>query len=275
MATPRCIPAVVISDLTFSYTGETPILSDINLTLAKGSFTAIVGPNGSGKTTLLKLILGLLKPDSGTVSVFGRPAGCGTHALGYVPQYAAARPDFPVTVMEVVLMGIKPTGLRSFVYTRAERDLAAAALEKAGIRTGLYTRRIDRLSGGQRQRVFIARALAGSPELLVFDEPTSNIDPEGRFCFFELMAKLKETLTIIVVSHDLSILASKVTDIACVNRTLLHNDQGVFTGEMLSLLYGPHDHTCPMADYMQNVSTFFNILNLFSTSLLWFKILSA
>ena len=259
MATPLSMPAVDISDLTFSYTGDTPILSHINLTLAKGSFTAIVGPNGSGKTTLLKLILGLLKPDRGTVNVFGQPAGCGKHAMGYVPQYAASRPDFPVTVMEVVLMGIKSSGFRSFVYTRAERALAAAALEKAGISDTLYARRIDRLSGGQRQRVFIARALVGSPELLVFDEPTSNIDPEGRFCFFELMAKLKETLTIIVVSHDLSILASKVTDIACVNRTLLHNDQGVFTAEMLSLLYGPHDHSCPMADYMHNVSTFFNI----------------
>ena len=252
------IPAVSIDNLNFSYTG-TPILTDIHMTLSQGSFMAIVGPNGSGKTTLLKLILGLLQPDSGTVQVFGKAPGKGNTRIGYVPQSAASRPDFPITVMEVVLMGLKHSGLRTFVYTREERGRAAEALQKAGIEKHLYGRRMDRLSGGQRQRVFIARALVDNPELLVFDEPTSNIDPEGRFCFFELMAKLKKTLTIIVVSHDLSIVASKVTDIVCVNRRLIHNREGTLTHEMLALLYGAHEHTCPMAEYMHDVSTFLNL----------------
>ncbi len=255
---PENVPAVAVRDLNFSYDGVRPILANVHLTLARGSFTAIVGPNGSGKTTLLRLILGLLPPDTGIVEVFGERAGHGTHPIGYVPQYTASRPDFPVTVMEIVLMGLRP-GLRGFVYSRKERDRAAAALHKAGIEEGLFMRRMDRLSGGQRQRVIIARALVGNPDLLVFDEPTSNIDPEGRFCFFELMDKLKKSLTIIVVSHDLSIVASRVTDIACVNRRLIHNDKGVFTREMLSLLYGAHDHTCPMADYLHDVSTVLNI----------------
>jgi zinc transport system ATP-binding protein len=252
------VPAVAIRDLNFSYDGVRPILSNVHLTLAQGSFTAIVGPNGSGKTTLLRLILGLLTPDTGIVEVFGQRAGHCSHPIGYVPQYTATRPDFPVTVMEIVLMGLRP-GLRGFVYSKQERELAAAALHKAGIEEALFTRRMDRLSGGQRQRVIIARALVGNPDLLVFDEPTSNIDPEGRFCFFELMDKLKKSLTIIVVSHDLSIVASRVTDIACVNKRLIHNDKGIFTKEMLSLLYGAHDHTCPMAEYLHDVSTVLNI----------------
>ncbi len=251
-------PAVTIRDLNFSYDGVRPILTNVHLTLAKGSFTAIVGPNGSGKTTLLRLILGLLTPDTGIVEVFGKRAGHGTLPIGYVPQYTVSRPDFPITVMEVVLMGLRP-GLRGFVYTKKERDRAAAALHKAGIEEALFTRRMDRLSGGQRQRVLIARALVGNPDLLVFDEPTSNIDPEGRFCFFELMDTLKKSLTIIVVSHDLSIVASRVTDIACVNRRLIHSNKGIFTKEMLSLLYGAHEHTCPMADYIHDVSTVLNI----------------
>jgi zinc transport system ATP-binding protein len=254
----KSIPAVAIRDLNFSYDGARPILNNIHLTLAQGSFTAIVGPNGSGKTTLIRLILGLLTPDTGIVEVFGERAGHGSHPIGYVPQYTASRPDFPVTVMEVVLMGLRP-GLHGFIYSQKERDLAAAALHKAGIEESLFTRRMDRLSGGQRQRVIIARALVGNPDLLVFDEPTSNIDPEGRFCFFELMDRLKSSLTIIVVSHDLSIVASRVTDIACVNKRLIHSTQGVFTREMLSLLYGAHEHTCPMADYLQDVSTVLNI----------------
>ncbi|MDD2219913.1 MAG: ATP-binding cassette domain-containing protein [Desulfoplanes sp.] len=254
------IPAIAIKNLSFSYTGDTPILTNIDLTLSQGSFMAIVGPNGSGKTTLLKLMLGLLHPDSGAIQVFGHTPGHGTKRIGYVPQSASSRPDFPITVMEVVLMGLKHTCLRrTFVYTHAERELAAAALQKAGIDPCLYTRRIDRLSGGQRQRVFIARALVDNPELLVFDEPTSNIDPEGRFCFFELMDKLKKNLTIIVVSHDLSIVASKVTDIVCVNQRLIHNREGTLTREMLSLLYGAHEHTCPMAEYMHDVSTILNL----------------
>ncbi|WP_462325427.1 metal ABC transporter ATP-binding protein [Desulfoplanes sp.] len=255
---PQDVPAVAIRDLNFSYDGLRPILTHVHLTLAKGSFTAIVGPNGSGKTTLLRLILGLLTPDTGVVEVFGERAGHGSRQIGYVPQYTASRPDFPVTVMEIVLMGLRP-GIRGFVYSKKERDLAAAALSKAGIEEGLFSRRMDRLSGGQRQRVIIARALVGNPDLLVFDEPTSNIDPEGRFCFFELMDKLKSSLTIIVVSHDLSIVASRVTDIACVNKRLIHSDTGAFTREMLSLLYGAHEHSCPMADYLEDVSTVLNI----------------
>ncbi len=252
------VPAVFIRDLNFSYDGRRPVLNNIHLTLAKGSFTAIVGPNGTGKTTLLRLILGLISPDTGIVEVFGQRAGRGTCPIGYVPQATPVRPDFPVTVMEMTLMGLRP-GLRGFVYSRQEREMAATALHKAGIAEGLFTRRMDRLSGGQRQRVMIARALIGHPQLVVFDEPTSNVDPEGRFCFFELMDTLKHALTIIVVSHDLSIVASRVTDIICVNNRIIHNNQGVFTHEMLSLLYGAHEQNCPMAHYLQDVSSALNI----------------
>lgn len=250
---------VFMDRVDFSYTPGTPVLQEVSLRVQAGDFWAVLGPNGGGKTTLLKLILGLLKPGAGTVRVFGHAPGAGQTRVGYVPQHSTFSDGFPVTVQEVVMMGGAGEGRRSFRYKREERELADRALSRAGVERDLFKRRMDQLSGGQIQRVLIARALYGEPSLLVFDEPTSNIDPEGRYCFFELMGRLRDDLTIVVVSHDLSIATAGLTGIACVNRNLVANRSGELTREMLGLLYGTHSHTCPIGGYLDDVSTILNI----------------
>ena len=250
---------VLLDRVDFSYTPGTPVLQQVSLGVQAGDFWAVLGPNGGGKTTLLKLILGLLEPDAGSVRVFGQGPGNSGNRVGYVPQHSTFSPGFPVTVQEVVMMGGAGARRRSFWYTPGEREAAGRALNRAGVEQELFMRRMDQLSGGQRQRVLIARALCGDPSLLVFDEPTSNIDPEGRYCFFELMARLREDLTIVVVSHDLSIASSGLSGIACVNRRLIANRSGELTQDMLGLLYGTHRHTCPIGGYLEDVSTILNI----------------
>ena len=245
---------IEVSNLFFSYDGE-DILEDVHLSVSAGEFIAVLGPNGGGKTTLLKLILGLLRPRRGVVRVFGETPAPAAGKVGYVPQHTEVKAGFPVTAEQVVLMGLSGAGGRGIGFTRRQKDSARAALERAGV-LDCAGRRMDRISGGQRQRVLVARALVGEPELLLFDEPTSNIDPHGRLCFFELLADLRRSATLVVVSHDLSIATSQLSGVACVNRRLLYNPESRITEEMLSLIYGPHEHSCPMGAYIHDVSEF-------------------
>lgn len=244
---------VLMHGVSFSY-GENPVLEDVHLRVEKGDFLAMIGPNGGGKTTLLKLLLGLLQPEQGKVEVFGRSPEHSVQRIGYVPQHSNIRHGFPITVEQVVLLGMRNKHKKGISFGRKEREAARSSLIKSGIEEEFFKRRMDRLSGGQRQRVFIARALADNPELLVFDEPTSNIDPEGRFCFFELLSSLNEDLTIIVVSHDLSLTALNINSIACVNKKVIHSRGKEISEDMLSLLYGVHHHSCPMDRYIQKVN---------------------
>ena len=245
---------VLINSVSFSY-AENPVLEDIDLRIENGDFLAMIGPNGGGKTTLLKILLGLLKPDQGKVEIFGNSPDHAVRRIGYVPQHNNIRHGFPITVEQVVLLGMRNGHKKGLSFGRGEREAARSSLFKTGIEERFFERRMDRLSGGQRQRVFIARALVDSPDLLVFDEPTSNIDPEGRFCFFELLGALHKTLTIIVVSHDLSITALDINSIACVNKKLISSRGKEINEDMLSLLYGIHHHSCPMDRYIQDVNS--------------------
>ncbi|MFP4168984.1 MAG: metal ABC transporter ATP-binding protein [Desulfonatronovibrionaceae bacterium] len=244
---------VELDKVSFAY-DESPVLKDISLRVENRDFLAMIGPNGGGKTTLLKIILGLLKPDQGRVAVFGSAPKRSASRIGYVPQHSNIRTEFPITVEQVVMLGMRKCRKKEVFFPREKREAARSALVRSGIEEKFFHRRMDRLSGGQRQRVFIARALADDPELLVFDEPTSNIDPEGRFCFFELLGTLHRELTIIVVSHDLSITALDINSIACVNKRLIHARGREITEDMLSLLYGVHHHSCPMDRYIQSVN---------------------
>ncbi len=242
-----------MDEVSFSY-GPTQVLEDINLHVQQGDFLAVIGPNGGGKTTLLKILLGLYQPGKGKVRIFGYPPREMVQNIGYVPQHSNIHPGFPITVEQIVLLGMRRDGKRGMSFTDRERQAARSSLRTAGIEDDYFHRRMDRLSGGQRQRVFIARALADNPDLLIFDEPTSNIDPEGRFCFFELLGQLHKRLTIIVVSHDLSITALDINSIACVNKRLIHSMGKNIDEEMLSLIYGVHHHSCPMDKYIQDVN---------------------
>lgn len=210
-------PVIEISGLSFSYDGS-PILSDVDLTIRRGELMCIVGPNGGGKTTLLKLILGLLEPSRGIVRVFGERPHNARRRIGYVPQNVHLDLQFPINVMDVVLLG--RLGRHTFGPYRAD-DLSAAA---DALRTvGLFDRRrahLGELSGGQRQRVLIARALAGGPELLLLDEPTANLDPRVENEFYELLNELNRRLTIVAVSHDLRFVSQYVRKVVCVSRSV-------------------------------------------------------
>ena len=172
--------AVLLRDVTFSYGGE-PVLEDVNLSVGAREAVCIVGPNGGGKTTLVKLILGLLLPQRGEVRLFGQPPRLARLRVGYMPQHVQHDPLFPVTVMDIVLMGrLGRGGLGGLLGWpgRADRRAARNALEQVGM-DGFGRHPFAALSGGQRQRVLIARALCCEPELLLLDEPTSNDHHDG------------------------------------------------------------------------------------------------
>lgn len=236
-----------ISKLDFSYNG-TPVLENVSLDIMARDSLCIVGPNGGGKTTLLKLILGLLKPDRGEIEVLGQSPEKSRLRIGYVPQYAHYDPQFPVTVLEVVLMG-RLDRIFCGAYAKADREAARAALEEMSL-TDLAERQFADISGGQRQRVLIARALAAAGELLILDEPTANIDAASEEHFFEVLGKLNERLTVMLVTHDIGFASKFFKSIACVNRQVVLHPTSELTGELIRNMYGGdirmirHDHRC-------------------------------
>ena len=235
---------IQIRGVNFFY-GDNPVLEDVDLDIHPGEFIAVLGPNGGGKTTLIKLMLGLFTPSSGEVRIFGREPKHSVHRIGYLPQHVQVKDDVPVTVLEIVLMGLVRSGKFGWFYSQKDREQAGRALEKVEMRQ-YENYNIAQLSGGQKQRVYIARALASNPDLLILDEPTSNIDPQGKFCFYEFLTSLSSSVTILVVSHDLSITSAGIHSLGCLNKHLVYNPEPKLTQEMFELLYGVHRHSCPI-----------------------------
>jgi zinc transport system ATP-binding protein len=228
-------PIVQITDLDFAYNGQR-VLENVNLTVREGDFIAMIGPNGGGKTTLLKLMLGLLKPGQGEIRVMGRRPSRVSHQIGYVPQDVNINRRFPITAMDVVLMGKLAPGRRWSKNNAQDRRDAMEALDRIDM-AGFADRRIGELSGGQRQRVFIARALVTGPRLLLLDEPTASIDSRGQTDFYQLLKRLNGEISIVVVSHDLLVVSTYVKSVACVNRRLHYHQQAEITGDMLEAMY--------------------------------------
>jgi zinc transport system ATP-binding protein len=229
-------PAVVLENVSFSYNGA-PVVSNASLTVECNEFVTVVGPNGGGKTTLLRLILGLLQPDSGSIEVFGcHPEESGPR-MGYVPQHSATDPSFPATVLDVVLMGrlgrTRPFG----PYTNADIDAARAALADVEL-VDLSKRPFSQLSGGQRQRTLIARALAAEPDILLLDEPTASLDIAMENELYEILRRLRERLTVLLVSHDLAFVSGFTDTVACINRTVAVHTTSEVTPELINELYG-------------------------------------
>jgi ABC-type Mn2+/Zn2+ transport system ATPase subunit len=222
---------------------DVTVLEDISLSVPAGAFLAIIGPNGAGKTTLLRVILGLVRPASGTVRVFGRAPwelGGERRRIAYVPQVLTVDLNFPVRAAEVVLMG--RYGRIGLVRRPGPDDRAAAlaAMERVGI-ADLAGRPLARLSGGQRQRVFLARALANEPDLLLLDEPTTGVDVAATESLYELLRGFHEAgMTILVVSHDVGVVAAYVDGVACVNRRLVAHGrpEEVLASDALVQMYG-------------------------------------
>jgi zinc transport system ATP-binding protein len=228
--------ALVIKNLGFSY-GETPILTDINLTLPEGEFLAVIGPNGGGKSTLLKIILGILKQDSGMVEVFGRPAEKSAGLIGYVPQDVASSRGFPINSFQVAMMGRMRLKGRFAPAGKADIAKVLAVMEYLDV-DHLADTPVDNLSGGQKQRVYIARALAMEPKMLFLDEPTSSVDTKGQKDLFDRLKEQNKSMTVVVVSHDLSIIPRYATSVACINSRLHFHSSPEVTPEMLKMAYG-------------------------------------
>ena len=200
------------------------VLQDVTFSLVKGELLGIVGPNGGGKTTLLRLLLGLEKATTGSIQLFGKATGVHHGRIGYVPQRLLFDRDFPLSVQELVVMGRLATKKVGEHYNRFDYERVDAALHLVGLEH--YAKRwCGELSGGQLQRAFIARALAGDPELLLLDEPTASIDPQMTTTLYDLIESLKKQLTMILVSHDTEAISHHVTRMASLNVTLtmLHN----------------------------------------------------
>jgi zinc transport system ATP-binding protein len=230
------INAIRFDSVNFAF-DAVPVLEDVSFTIAEKEFAAIIGPNGGGKTTMLKLILGLLEPRTGFVTVFGREPVVSRRRIGFMPQHPGLDPQFPVTVMDVVLLARLGSGHRFGRYSNADRDAAASALEAVGL-VSLGDRSFSSLSSGQRQRALIARALASDPEIVLLDEPTANLDPSVQDELYELLHRLNEKLTVLVVSHDVGFVSKYVEKVVCVNRRVALHPVAEIKGELVSSLYG-------------------------------------
>lgn len=207
---------IEIKDICFAY-DSTEVLHNINLTVEDGTYAVMVGPNGGGKTTLLRLILGLLEPVYGSITVMGMEPAQARKYMAYVPQSLAYDSQFPVSVMDVVLMGRVERHLWGG-YSRQDKSAAMDALNKVGLKD--YAKRpFKSLSGGERQRVLVAQAISSEPKLLLLDEPGANLDPENRLQLYQLLSTLTPEITILLVSHNLNVVSSVAKRIICVNRT--------------------------------------------------------
>jgi zinc transport system ATP-binding protein len=223
-------PALQADEVSFHYHPQLPVLESVSLTVPAASLTCIIGPNGGGKSTFLRLALGLIEAPQGTLSVFGAPPHRACSRVGYVPQHVRVRPDFPIRVKDVVRMGGFGRKLS------ASADATERAIQSAGLQ-GLETRPFAELSGGQRQRVLIARSLVGEPGLLLLDEPASGVDPAFEQQLRELLYRLKKTIAVVVVSHDLTFIGPQTDQVIFIDRTAQTFSPDQLDMQLISRLY--------------------------------------
>jgi len=231
--------ALELKDVTVSLRRQV-VLDKVNLSLPHCHLLGLIGPNGAGKTVLLRTILGLVKPDSGSVSVLGVSPLKARGSVGYVPQYARFDADYPIRVRDVVLMGRLARQKLFSNYSAADLQKVEEVLTQVGM-ADTVDREIAKLSGGELQRVLIARALASEPALLLLDEPTASLDTRIGKSVYELLSELAKKISIILVSHDIGVIAAYVETVACLNRTLHYHHSKELSGDVLAEVYG-----CPV-----------------------------
>ena len=237
-------PVIVdMKHVSFRY-GDVPVLDDVSFTITEGEYLGVIGPNGGGKTTLVKILLGLLKPTSGTVTVFGKDIAefRDGFQIGYVPQRLAhADTQFPAIVREIVASGRTARVGLGRRFKQGDRDAIEKALRVAEV-VHIEDRRMGRLSGGERQKVLIARALAGDPNVLILDEPTVGVDIASQEKFYAFLADLnqKHGITIVFVTHDIDVIAREARSVLCLNHGLIcHGSPKDFIKEeYMERLYG-------------------------------------
>ena len=228
-------PAIEMKGVWFSY-DRSPILEDVSFAVKQGDFLGMIGPNGGGKTTLLELLLGILKPDRGTIRVLGEAPHQARRRVGYVPQNTDFNNTFPISVIDVALMGRLAGSHMGKPFSPRDRPMVEEALKKVG----MWDKRrepIGKLSGGQRQRVLIARALVTEPEILFLDEPTAKVDPEFESNIYDFLKELNRNATIVTITHDVGVISRYVKSVACVNRTLIYHEEARITQEMIDMAY--------------------------------------
>ncbi len=223
---------IKLKNIFFSYDKQN-VLEDINLDILKDDFLAIIGPNGGGKSTLLKLILNLLEPKKGEIKKY-----LNKNEIGYVPQNTNLNIDFPITALEVVLMGHTPKKRKLFGYSKEDIACAMNSLKKVSMED-FANNKIGDLSGGQRQRVFIARALCSNPKLMLLDEPTASIDVKGQKEVYDLLRELNKSIAIVVVSHDISVLLNYAKNVAHINKKLVYHHL-----KNIEEKYDENEHLC-------------------------------
>jgi len=244
----RFEPAVFEVEHLHYRVGDQLILEDVSLKVLQGEYCAVIGPNGGGKTTLVRLLLGLQKPTSGTIRLFGEALKQFRRweRIGYVPQQATQTDRFfPGTVEEIVGMGrVSRLGWNK-KWREDDRRMIAYAMERMEI-ASLGDKLIGELSGGQRQRVMIARALASEPKVLILDEPNTGVDQPSQQRFYRLLRQLnaEARLTILFITHDIGVIADDIARLFTVNQTLAtcNDPKTLLNCEGMSELYGIDAH---------------------------------
>lgn len=233
-------PVISIKNLWAGYEADT-ILEDISFEMFQNDYVGLIGPNGGGKTTLIRVILGLLKPDKGTISVMGQEPVRGRRHIGYVSQFQVEDKHFPISVWDVVALGrLQPNLLQNFHIRPHDKEVIELALQQTGM-FEYRKRTMNELSGGQRQRIYISRALAAEPKILLLDEPTSSVDSQSSNQIYNLLAELNDHIAILLISHDLTAISTYVKTIGCVNRQLIYQGNKELTADMVEIGYG-----CPV-----------------------------
>lgn len=217
--------------------GTHTILSGVSFEIKRGEIAAIIGPNGSGKTTLIRAMLGLLPIAHGRVLFNGQPIAHGRSQIGYLPQRFRFDPNFPITVREYLELSNGDHGT----------DAIGSKLEEVGLPVTVLKKKLGSLSGGQLQRVLIAHATLHNPSLLILDEPSTGIDIVGEKQFYDLIKTQQKQhgTTVLLVSHDIAVIANVVDQVICINKRLVcfGPPKKALTQETLSELYGHADNS--------------------------------
>jgi zinc transport system ATP-binding protein len=231
---------IEIKNLNAGY-DESLVLKNINFIINDNDFIGIIGPNGGGKTTLIKTILGIIKPQTGTITYhFPGKERDFRKFIGYLPQQNVIDKKFPISVREVILSGLTSQKSLIFRFSSPEKKKADELIEKSGL-SNISGNPIGELSGGQLQRVFLARAVISNPRLLILDEPSTYVDNRSEFELYETLKELNKEIAILLISHDIGTISSYIKTIACVNLNLHYHHSNEISSEELSIYNCPVD----------------------------------